>query len=156
MPDQVSPVPADYPGATAYLVVRGATDAIDFYTKVLGAEELFRLAGPDGSIGHAELRLAGGTIMLADEVPDMDIKAPPTVGGSSVGLLVYVEDADSVFNSAIEAGATQFKPICDQFYGERSGTIDDPFGHRWTVSSKIEDLTHEEVRQKFEDLYGDD
>lgn len=152
----VNPIPEGYSGVTAYLVIRGASEAIDFYKNVFDAKETLRLAAPDGSIGHAELELAGGFVMLADEVPDMDIKAPPTVGGSSCGLMVYFEDADAVFNKALEAGATAFKPICDQFYGERSGTIDDPFGHRWTIASKIEDLSHEEVRQKFEDLYGDD
>ena len=151
----VNPVPEQYPGVTAYLVIRGASDAIEFYKKVFGAEETMRLAAPDGSIGHAELRIAGGVVMLADEVPDMDIKAPPTVGGSSVGLMVYVKDADAVFNSAIDAGATAFKPICDQFYGDRCGTIDDPFGHRWTIASRIEDLSPEDVTKKFEDLYGD-
>ena len=156
MSEPVNPVPVEYAGVVPYLVVRGAGDAIEFYRKVFGAEEVLRLAAPDGSIGHAELRIAGGPLMLADEVPDIDIKAPPTIGGSATGLLIYVADADAVFNAAIEAGATAFKPICDQFYGERSGTIDDPFGHRWTIASRIDDLSHAEVEQRFQDLYGDD
>ena len=156
MSDPIDPIPSGYAGATPYLIVRDGGKAIDFYTQVFGAEEVLRLASPDdGSIGHAELRIAGGIIMLADEVPDMDIFAPPSVGGSSVGLMVYVEDPDAVFAAALGAGATQFKPVCDQFYGERSGTFDDPFGHRWTVSCRIEEMSHEEVRQKFEQLYDD-
>jgi len=156
MSEKVNSVPPEYPGVTAYLVVRGAAEAIDFYKKVFGAEEILRLAAPDGSIGHAELRIAGGVVMLADEVPDMEIKAPPTIGGSSVGLMVYVEDADAVFNAAIDAGSEQFKPICDQFYGDRSGTIDDPFGHRWTIASRIESVTPADIAERFNDLYGDD
>ena len=151
----VNPVPEQYRGVIAYLIVQGASDAIRFYTEIFGAEEFMRLAAPDGSIGHAELRMAGGVVMLADEVPDMDIKAPPTIGGSSVGLMVYVEDADAVFNAAIAAGATAFKPICDQFYGDRCGTVDDPFGHRWTIASRIEELSPADVTQKFQELYGD-
>ncbi|MEQ9407255.1 MAG: VOC family protein [Fuerstiella sp.] len=149
-------VPAEYPGATAYLVIRGASDAIDFYTKVFGAEQLVRLTSPDGTIGHAELRIAGGSVMLADEVPDMDIKAPPTVGGSPVALTLYFEDPDAVFEAAIAAGATAFKPMCDQFYGDRSGTIDDPFGHRWTIAGRIEHVDHAEIEKRFHDLFVDE
>lgn len=156
MSDTVSPIPDGYGGVIPYLVIRGAGDAIEFYKKVFGAEEVLRLAAPDGSIGHAELKIEGRPLMLADEVPDMEIKAPPTIGGSATGLMLYVADSDAVFNGAIEAGAVAFKPICEQFYGERCGTFDDPFGHRWTVSSRTEELTHEEISQKFQDLYGDD
>ena len=155
MSDEVQSIPDQYPGATPYLVVREAARAIEFYRQVFGAEEILRLASPDGSIGHAELKIGGGMVMLADEVPKMDIKAPPTIGGSSVGLLLYVEDADAVFQAALDAGATQFKPICDQFYGDRSGTIDDPFGHRWTIASRIEDLDNDELQKRFEELFGD-
>jgi len=156
MSEPVNPLPDNSSGVIAYLVIRGASQAIDFYKAVFGAEEVIRLAAPDGSIGHAELRIAGGSLMLADEVPDMDIKAPPTIGGSGTGLMMYVEDADAVFKAAVEAGATPFKPICDQFYGERSGTVDDPFGHRWTISSRIETLSHAEILERFQELYGDD
>jgi PhnB protein len=156
MIDNVNPTPEEYSGVTAYLVVKGASAAIEFYKKIFQAEEVLRLAAPDGSIGHAELILAGGVVMLADEVPDMDIKAPPTIGGSSVGLMVYVEDPDAVFDAAIAAGATQFKPMCDQFYGDRCGTFDDPFGHRWTVASRREEIDRTEILKRFEDLYGDD
>lgn len=156
MSEVVPAVPKEYIGVTPYLVVRGASDAIDWYTKVFGAEEILRLASPDdGSIGHAELRIAGGVIMLADEVPDMEIKAPPSIGGSAVGLMIYVEDASAIFNGALEAGASVFKPLCDQFYGDRSGTIDDPFGHRWTIASRIEDVDQAEVQKRFEDLFGE-
>ncbi|MCP4170920.1 MAG: VOC family protein [Fuerstiella sp.] len=156
MSENMNSVPPEYSGVTAYLVVRDAPKAIDFYKAVFDADEILRLAAPDGSIGHAELRIAGGVVMLADEVPDMEIKAPPTIGGSSVGLMIYVEDPDAVFNAAIDAGAEQFKPMCDQFYGDRSGTLDDPFGHRWTIASRIESVTPADIAQRFEELYGDD
>ncbi|MCR9200571.1 MAG: VOC family protein [Planctomycetaceae bacterium] len=147
-------VPPTPSGVTAYLVVQGAAAAIDFYKNVLGAEETLRLASPDGAIGHAELLIGGGAVMLADEVPDMDIKAPPTIGGSATGLLVYVDDPDAVFNKAIEAGATEFKPVADQFYGERSGTFDDPFGHRWTVSKRTEEISSADILERFNELYS--
>lgn len=156
MSDAVNPVPADYPGATPYLVVRKAAEAIEFYVRVFGAEETVRLQGPDGGVGHAELRIAGGMVMLADEVPEMDIKAPPTIGGSPVGLLLYFANADEVYERALEAGAEVFKPMCDQFYGDRSGTIDDPFGHRWTIAQRIEDLSHQDVKTRFSEMFGDE
>jgi PhnB protein len=156
MTDTVKPIAEGYEGVIPYLVIRGASEAIDFYKTVFAAEEVQRLAAPDGSIGHAELRLAGRPLMLADEVPDLDIKAPPTIGGSGTGLMVYCPDADAVFQAAIAAGAVAFKPICQQFYGERSGTFDDPFGHRWTVSSRTENYSHAEVKERFDELYGDD
>ena len=156
MSDSVNPMPEGYSGVTAYLVIRGAREAIEFYKKVFGAEERMVLQTSDGLIGHAELKLAGGLLMLADEVPEMEILAPPSIGGSATGLMVYVNDVDSIFEAAIEAGATQFKPVCDQFYGERSGTLDDPFGHRWTIASRIENITPDEIVQRFTDLFSDD
>lgn len=155
MNDSINPVPDEYQGVTAYLVVRNAAAAIDFYSSVFGAVEVLRLATPDGIIGHAELRVGGGVFMLAEEVPDMDIKAPPSIGGSSVGLMIYVPDAKTVFQAAVDAGATVFKPICEQFYGDLSGTIDDPFGHRWTIAQRIEDVSPDEVRKRFEDIFVD-
>ncbi|MEZ6124339.1 MAG: VOC family protein [Planctomycetaceae bacterium] len=156
MSEQVNPTPPEYAGVTAYLVIRGAAAAIDFYRKVFGAEELLRLAAPDGSIGHAELQIAGGRVMLADEVTDLKICSPTTIGDTGTGLLIYVADADAVYQAAIDAGATAFKPICDQFYGERSGTIDDPFGHRWTISQRIETIDNAEIKRRFDEFYGDD
>ncbi len=156
MSDHVNPIPDGYSGVSAYLVVRGGNEAIEFYEKVFGAKVQMLLASPDGSIGHAELKVGGGLLMLADEVPEMDIKAPPTIGGSATGLMMYVEDVDAVFDAAIEAGATQFKPVCDQFYGDRSGTFEDPFGHRWTLATRVENVTADEIVSRFEELYGDD
>lgn len=156
MSDSDNPIPENLKGVTAYLVIKGAVEAIEYYKKVLNAEETLRLASPDGSIGHAELTIAGGALMLAEEVPDMDIRSPKTIGDSGTGLQVYVDDPDAVFELAIENGATQFKPVADQFYGERSGTFDDPFGHRWTVSKRTENITNEEIRERFEELYGED
>lgn len=156
MADSVNFVPENLKGVTAYLVIKGAVEAIEYYKKVFNAEETLRLAAPDGSIGHAELKIAGGPLMLAEEVPDMDIRSPKTIGESGTGLQLYVDDPDAVFELAIENGATKFKSMADQFYGERSGTFDDPFGHRWTVSKRIENITNEEIRQRFEELYGED
>lgn len=156
MTNENNPLPPQYPGVTAYLVVKGAAEAMEFYKSVFGAEEVLRLTAPDGVVCHAELRIGGGAFMLAEEVPDMDIKAPPTIGGSPVGLMFYTQDPDAMFEAAINAGAKEFKPVCDQFYGERSGTVDDPFGHRWTISSRTEGISLDEVAKRFQDFYGDD
>lgn len=141
---------------TAYLVCKDAGKAISFYCDVFGAEEIFRLQMPDGMIGHAELHLAGGRFMLADEFADMNILSPASLGGSGVGLMLYVEDSDRVFDTAIKAGANVFKEMADQFYGERSGTVDDPFGHRWTIATRREDISDEEIQKRFQDLYCDE
>lgn len=151
--ESVTPAPA---GVTPYLVIKGAEKAMEYYEKVFGAKVTLRLATPDGAIGHAEMSLGGGTIMLADEAPEMNIKSPETIGGSATGLLVYVDDPDAVFDSAVESGSTEFKPVADQFYGERSGTFDDPFGHRWTVSKRTEEITYEEIERRFQEFFGPD
>ena len=156
MSDQARPIPDGYSGVIAYLVIRGASEAVEFYKNVFDAQVRMMLKTPDGAIGHAELQIGGGLLMLADEVPEMDIKAPPTIGGSATGLMMYVEDVDTVFEAAIAAGATQFKPVCDQFYGDRAGTLDDPFGHRWTLASRVENVTTDEIVSRFEELYGDE
>ena len=145
-------VPDGYTSITCYLIIQGADKAIDFYRQVFGAEELLRLPGEDGRIAHAELQIGNARVMLADEYPEMDIRAPATLGGSAVGLMLYVEDADAVFDAAIKAGATEFKPLCDQFYGDRSGTIDDPFGHRWTIATRTDDVSHDEVRKRYDEM----
>ena len=144
----VKPIPDGYPQVTPYLYIDGANDAIKFYTEVFGATERMRLPGPDGKIGHAELQLGDSLIMLADEHPDMDIRSPKAVGGSPVGLSVYVEDVDAVFDKAINAGATPLRKVEDQFYGDRSGQFEDPFGHRWSVASHIEDVPPDEMAKR--------
>jgi PhnB protein len=144
----VNPIPEGYPRVTPYLIVDGAAAAIDFYTSVLGATERMRMDGPDGKIGHAELEIGSSVIMLADEHPEMDARGPKTVGGTPVSLHVYVEDADRVFEQAIEAGATAQRPVEDKFYGDRGGTFEDPFGHQWHVASHVEDVPPEEMSKR--------
>jgi PhnB protein len=144
----VSPIPTGYHSITAYLVVRDAARAIEFYKSVFGAVELFRLnAGPD-KIAHAELKIGDSHIMLADEFPDMDALGPGHYGGSPVSLLVYVPDSEEVFFKALEAGATLKRPLVDQFYGDRSGMVVDPFGHTWSIATHIEDVSPEEMQRR--------
>ena len=135
----VKPIPDGYPQVTPYLCVDGAKAAIEFYTNVLGATERMHMPGPDGKIGHAELELGDSLIMLADEFPEMGIRGPKAVGGTPVMISIYVEDADAVFDAAVAAGATAVRPMENQFYGDRSGQFEDPFGHRWSVATHVED-----------------
>ena len=150
----VQPIPEGYPVVTPYLCVDGAGAAIDFYTKVLGATERMRMPGPDGKLGHAELQLGNSVIMLADEFPDMGALGPKTVGGSPVTLSVYVEDVDSVFDRAVKEGAKPLRPVEDQFYGDRSGQFEDPFGHKWSVASHVEDVSEEEMARRAQEMGG--
>jgi PhnB protein len=144
----VKPIPEGYPRVSPYLVVDGAQKAIEFYTTVLGFAERMRMPGPDGRIGHAELQLDDSVVMLADEFPEVGAKAPSAYGGSPVSLTVYVEDVDATFERATESGATVVRPLENQFYGDRSATFDDPFGHRWTIHSHIEDVSPEEMARR--------
>ncbi|HEY3959671.1 MAG TPA: VOC family protein [Solirubrobacteraceae bacterium] len=142
------PIPDDYPRVTPYLYIDGAGAAIDFYCSVLGAKERMRMSGPDGRVGHAELDVGDSMIMLADESPDMDVRGPRAIGGTPMSLHVYVEDADSVFDRAIQAGAKVLRPVEDQFYGDRSGQFEDPFGHRWNVATHVEDVPTQEMEKR--------
>ena len=144
----VKPVPEGYHTATPYLVCKGAAKAIDFYKQAFGATELFRLEGPGDSVGHAEIKIGDSPIMLSDEFPEMGHVSPKTLGGSPVGIMIYVDDVDTIFNQAIAAGGEQQKPLQDQFYGDRSGTLKDPFGHVWTVATHKEDVTSEEMNKR--------
>jgi PhnB protein len=144
----VKPIPDGYPQVTPYLYVDGANEAIEFYSKVFGAQERMRLDGPDGKIGHAEVQLGEGLIMLADRNPDMGIRDPKEIGGTPVTISVYVEDVDSVFGAAIEAGATELRAVEDQFYGDRSGQFEDPFGHRWSIATHVEDVPPDEMAKR--------
>jgi PhnB protein len=148
----VKPIPDGYPQVSPYLVVDGAQKAIEFYTTVLGATERMRMPGPDGRIGHAELEVGDSLIMLADEFPDMGAKAPAAYGGSPVTISVYVEDVDATFAKATEAGATVVRPLENQFYGDRSATFDDPFGHRWTIATHVEDVPPEEMSRRMAEM----
>lgn len=143
-----SAIPEGYHSITPYLICKGAAKAIDWYTKVLGGQELYRMPGPDGVIGHAEVRIGDSVVMLADEFPDMGATSPQSLGGTPVGLMLYVPDCDAVVTRAVAAGATLERPLQDQFYGDRSGTIVDPFGHKWTIGTHLEDLTPEEVQRR--------
>ncbi|HEX3145319.1 MAG TPA: VOC family protein [Pyrinomonadaceae bacterium] len=144
----VNPIPEGYHSVTPYLIIRGAADAIEFYKKAFGATELFRFPGPDGKIGHAEMQIGNSRIMLADEYPDMGYNGPQTLGGSPIALMIYLADVDAVFNRAIEAGATVKEALQDKFYGDRIGTVIDPFGHRWHLATHQEDVSMEEMERR--------
>jgi PhnB protein len=146
----VKPVPDGYHSVTPYLIVKGADRAIDFYRKVFRASERMRMDGPNGTIGHAEIEIDDSVIMLADEFPDMGFRSPQSLGGAGVSLHLYVKDVDACFNQAVAAGAKALRPVQDQFYGDRSGTLEDPFGHVWTISTHKEDLSADEIRKRSE------
>ena len=146
-------IPEGYHTATPYLIVDGAARAIEFYRQAFGASEVLRLAGLGGKLIHAEIQLGDSRIMLADEFPEMDARGPQTIGGSPISILLYVEDADSVTQRAVAAGAKVLRPIQDQFYGDRSATIADPFGHKWTVATRKEDLSPEEIQTRAAALF---
>jgi PhnB protein len=155
MTSKVSPIPEGYHSVTPYLLIGGASAAIDFYVRAFGAVEGLRLTGPDGRIGHAEIRIGDSHLMLADEHPEMDFLGPQSRGGTCVTMHLYVSDADAVFARAIAAGAKELRPLCDQFYGDRSGAVTDPWGHVWSIASRIEDITSDEIQRRFQELYGD-
>ncbi len=144
----VKAVPDGYHSATPYLVVDGATRAIDFYKRAFGAKELMRIPAPGDRVGHAEIKIGDSVIMLADEHPDIHARGPQHYGGSPVSILLYVEDVDTLFKQAIAAGGTETRPVADQFYGDRSGSLKDPFGHSWHLSTHKEDVSPEELHRR--------
>jgi PhnB protein len=151
-PMAVKPIPDGYHTVTPYMIVKGAAQALDFYKKAFGATELMRFPGPDGKVGHAEIRIGDSAIMLADEHPDMGARSPQSFGGSPVSILLYVKDVDTMAKQAIAAGAKVLKPVQDQFYGDRSGTFTDPFGHIWTIATHKEDVTPEEMQRRMQEM----
>ncbi|HEX6476618.1 MAG TPA: VOC family protein [Acidimicrobiales bacterium] len=151
---KVKAIPDGYPQVMPYLSIEGASAAIDFYGKVLGTTERMRMPGPDGKIGHAELQLGDAVIMLADTFPDMGASSPKTLGGSPVTLTVYVDDVDRVFDRAIKEGATSLRPVENQFYGDRMGAFEDPFGHRWNVGTHVEDVSPDEMAKRAAEMMG--
>jgi PhnB protein len=154
MTSPVKPIPEGYHSITPYLIVKGGANAIEFYKKAFGATELFRMADPQGKVGHAEIKIGDSPIMLADEHPEMGYAGPLTIGGTPVSLLIYVDDVDVVFPQALSAGGEQLKPLQDQFYGDRSGTLKDPFGHVWTVATHKEDVSPEEMHERAKSAHG--
>ena len=151
----VKPIPDGYHTATPYLIVSGAAEAIEFYKKAFGATELFRMAGPDGKIGHAEIKIGNSPIMLADEFPEMGAKSAKTLGGSPMFLMLYVDNVDTLAAQAVAAGAKAIRPIQNQFYGDRSGTFEDPFGFWWTISTHVEDVPPEEIKRRSDEAMKD-
>ena len=141
-------IPKGYNSITPYLIVKGAAEAIEYYKNVFGATEVMRMAQPDGRIGHAELKVGNSHIMLADEFPEIGARSPMSLGGTPVGIQLYVDDVDAVTARALAAGAKMLRPLKDQFYGDRSGTLNDPFGHQWTISTHKEDVSPEEMQRR--------
>jgi PhnB protein len=150
----VKPIPDGYPQVTPYLSVDDGNAAIEFYKTVLGATERVRMAGPDGKVGHAELQIGDSLLMLADEVPEMGNPSPKSVGGTPVTISMYVDDVDAVFDRAVQAGAKPLRPVENQFYGDRAGQFEDPFGHRWSVATHVEDVPPDEMQRRAEAMGG--
>ena len=144
----VKPIPDGFHSVTPYLVLRRAAQAIEFYQQAFGAVETFRLSGPDGLVAHAEIKIGQSNIMLADEMPGMEFHGPETLGGSSISLLIYVPNVDASCDRAVKAGAIVKRPVADQFYGDRSCTLVDPFGHVWCFATHIEDVSPEEMQKR--------
>ena len=144
----VQPVPTGYAGVTPYLIIRGAARALDFYKKAFGAKELMRFPAPGGKIGHAEMKIGEGVVMLADESLEMGHQSPQALGDTPITLMFYVADVDAQFAKAVAAGGVVKQPLKDQFYGDRSGTITDPFGHVWTIATHVEDVSAEEMQRR--------
>ncbi|HKG59624.1 MAG TPA: VOC family protein [Pyrinomonadaceae bacterium] len=147
----VKPIPEGYHSLTPYLVIDGAAEAMEYYTKAFGAVELFRMEH-GGKIGHAEMKIGDSPFMLSDEMPQY--KGPKALGGTPVSLMIYVDDVDKIYPQAIAAGGTEVKPLQDQFYGDRSGTLTDPFGHIWTIATHKEDVTPEEIEKRLASMHG--
>ncbi len=148
MAQKVKPIPEGYHTATPYLIVDDGARAIEFYKRAFGAKEIMRIPAPGGKVGHAEVKIGDSIIMLADEAPAMDARSPKSYGGSPVSILLYVENVDTLFAEAVAAGGAAVRPVADQFYGDRSGTVKDPFGHSWHLSTHKEDVSPEEMNRR--------
>ncbi len=148
MRTKIKPIPKGYHAVTPYLSVKGAAGAIAFYKKAFGAKEVMRMPGPGGTIGHAEIQVGDSRIMLADEFPEMNFRSPRSVGGTPVNIHLYVADVDKVVKKAVAAGAKSLRPVADQFYGDRSGSLEDPFGHVWHIATHIKDIPVKELKKR--------
>ena len=147
----VRAIPEGYSSVTPYLIVTGAAQALDYYKMAFDAQEIMRMPGPDGKIMHAELQIGSSRIMLADESPQMGHKSPQTLGGSGTGLMLYVTDVDDTLQRAVSGGGKVVQPVKNQFYGDRSGTLSDPFGHQWTIATHVEDVAPEEMKRRMDE-----
>lgn len=152
---RVSAIPAGYHSVTPYLFISGADAAIAFYIEAFGAEEVMRLPSPDGLVMHAEIRVGDSHIMLADAMEAAGVHSPDTLGGVASSLMLYVDDVDAVYQRAVDAGATEMRPIEDQFWGDRMGTVIDPFGHQWSIATHVEDVDDEEMQRRFTAMMDD-
>ena len=150
MADKIEPIPTGYHSITPYLIVDDAKGAMEFYQRAFGAAVVLQLDRPDGKVAHAEVKLGDSMIMLADEASEMGYHSAKAIGGSPVKILLYIENVDAVFNRAVEAGAEVVSPVKDQFYGDRSGALKDPFGHSWTIATHIEDVSQDEVDRRYQ------
>jgi len=148
MAGKVRPIPEGYGTVTPYLIVKSGARAIDFYKKAFGAAELFRMDGPEGKVMHAEIKIGDSRVMLADESPGQGYRSPEALGGTPVSLMLYVEDVDTIVSKAVAAGAKVVRPVENQFYGDRLGTLSDPFGHVWSVATHVEDVPPEEMKKR--------
>jgi len=154
MENKVKPIPEGYHTLTPYLTIRNAAAALDFYKRAFDAQEIFRIASPDGKIGHAEIRIGDSAIMLSDEFPEMGANAPETLGGSPVMLHLYVENVDTLVDRAVQAGGRLERPVADQFYGDRGGMVTDPFGHKWWIATHVEDVPPDELERRSKAAFG--
>lgn len=150
----VKAIPEGFNSVTPHIVIKGAGAAMDFYKKAFGAEEVMRMPAPDGSIMHGELKLGNSRIMIAEENPQMGCQSPQTLGGSPVSIHLYVNDADSFYNIAVKAGATPIMPLTNMFWGDRYGMVADPFGHKWSIATHVEDVTPEECGRRMEKAFA--
>ena len=148
MRTKIKPIPKGFHAVTPYLCVKGAAGAIAFYKKAFGAKEVMRMPGPGGTIGHAELQIGDSRIMLADEFPEMNFRSPRSVGGTPVNMHLYVPDVDRVTKKAVAAGAKPLRPVANQFYGDRGGSVEDPFGHVWHIATHIEEVSMKELKKR--------
>jgi PhnB protein len=148
MAGKVKPIPEGYRGATPYICVHDGAAALDFYAKAFGATERTRMAEPSGKIGHAEIQIGEAIIMLSDEYPELNVRSPRSIGGSPSAILLYFEDVDAIAKRAVDAGAKLVRPVEDQFYGDRSGKLEDPFGHTWWIATHVEDVSDEEMTKR--------
>lgn len=148
----VKPIPEGYHAVTPYLIVKGAARAIEFYKQAFGATEIMRFPGPDGGIAHAEIKIGDSVVMLSDTPMGGEFRDPQALGGSPIGLMIYVPEVDKTFKNAVSAGAKQSRAVVDQFYGDRSGTLIDPFGHVWTVATHVEDVSPQEMQKRMSEM----